>query len=65
MQTASKLSLTARETPQSVTVITRQRMDDQNMRSLEDVLKATPAFPSPRTVRSGRPSTPVVLPSKT
>ncbi|BCQ70284.1 hypothetical protein PEQA60_42740 [Pseudomonas sp. Eqa60] len=44
MQTASKLSLTARETPQSVTVITRQRMDDQNMRSLEDVLKATPGI---------------------
>lgn len=44
MQTASKLSLTARETPQSVTVITRQRMDDQNMKSLEDVLKATPGI---------------------
>ncbi|MFJ2338944.1 TonB-dependent siderophore receptor [Pseudomonas protegens] len=44
MQTASKLALTARETPQSVTVITRQRMDDQNMRTLEDVLKSTPGI---------------------
>ncbi|AIC21250.1 MULTISPECIES: TonB-dependent siderophore receptor [Pseudomonas] len=44
MQTASKLALTARETPQSVTVITRQRMDDQNMKTLEDVLKATPGI---------------------
>ncbi|OLF53002.1 TonB-dependent siderophore receptor [Pseudomonas chlororaphis] len=44
MQSATKLALTARETPQSVTVITRQRMDDQNMRSLEDVLKATPGI---------------------
>lgn len=44
MQTASKLALSARETPQSVTVITRQRMDDQNMKSLEDVLKSTPGI---------------------
>lgn len=44
MQTASKLSLSMRETPQSVSVITRQRMDDQNMRSLEDVLKSTPGI---------------------
>ncbi|KTC44431.1 ligand-gated channel [Pseudomonas sp. ABAC61] len=44
MQTASKLALSARETPQSVTVITRQRMDDQNMKSLEDVLRATPGI---------------------
>jgi len=44
MQTASKLALSNRETPQSVTVITRQRMDDQNMKSLEDVLKATPGI---------------------
>ncbi|MQA57042.1 TonB-dependent siderophore receptor [Pseudomonas piscis] len=44
MQTASKLALTARETPQSVTVITRQRMDDQNLKSLEDVLKSTPGI---------------------
>ncbi|MNG87430.1 Ferripyoverdine receptor precursor [compost metagenome] len=44
MQTATKLPLTIRETPQSVTVITRQRMDDQNLRSLEDVLKSTPGM---------------------
>ncbi|WP_410017053.1 TonB-dependent siderophore receptor [Pseudomonas sp. 5P_5.1_Bac1] len=44
MQSATKLSLSIRETPQSVTVITRQRMDDQNMRSLEDVLKSTPGI---------------------
>jgi len=42
MQTATKLALSNRETPQSVTVITRKRMDDQNMKSLEDVLKNTP-----------------------
>jgi outer membrane receptor for ferric coprogen and ferric-rhodotorulic acid len=42
MQTATKLPLTMRETPQSVTVITRQRMDDQAMVNLEDALKNTP-----------------------
>lgn len=44
MQTATKLALSLRETPQSVTVMTRQRMDDQSMRSLEDVLKSTPGI---------------------
>lgn len=42
MATATKLPLTMRETPQSVTVITRQRMDDQAMVNLEDALKYTP-----------------------
>lgn len=44
MQTATKLPLTLRETPQAVTVITRQRMDDQSMRSLDDVVQATPGL---------------------
>jgi len=44
MQTATKLPLSIRETPQSVTVMTRQRMDDQNMKTLEDVLKSTPGI---------------------
>ncbi|WP_460090745.1 TonB-dependent siderophore receptor [Pseudomonas sp. S2_E02] len=44
MRTATKLSLTMRETPQAVTVITRQRMDDQNMTSINDVVKDTPGL---------------------
>ena len=44
MQTATKIPLSLRETPQSVTVITRQRMDDQAMRSLDDVVQATPGL---------------------
>ncbi|WP_460410630.1 MULTISPECIES: TonB-dependent siderophore receptor [unclassified Pseudomonas] len=44
MRTATKLSLTMRETPQAVTVITRQRMDDQNMTSINDVVKGTPGL---------------------
>jgi outer membrane receptor for ferric coprogen and ferric-rhodotorulic acid len=37
--TLGKMPLSIRETPQSVTVITRQRIDDQNITSLPDVLK--------------------------
>jgi outer-membrane receptor for ferric coprogen and ferric-rhodotorulic acid len=39
---ATKLSLTPRETPQSLTVITRERMEDQNLDSLRAVLDNTP-----------------------
>ena len=46
MQTATKLPLTMRETPQSVTVITRQRMDDQAMNTLDDVVRNTPGMSS-------------------
>lgn len=42
MQTATKLALTMRETPQSVTVVTRQRMDDRGMQDLHDVIKDVP-----------------------
>ncbi|MFJ4052787.1 TonB-dependent siderophore receptor [Pseudomonas sp. NPDC089743] len=44
MSTATKLPLSLRETPQAVTVITRQRMDDQAMTSINDVVKATPGL---------------------
>ncbi|MBD9485561.1 TonB-dependent siderophore receptor [Pseudomonas sp. PDM14] len=42
--TATKLPLTLRETPQSVSVFTRQRMDDQNLTQLLDVVKQTPGL---------------------
>lgn len=42
MSTATKLPLSVRETPQSVSVITRQRMDDQGMNDLYDVVKYAP-----------------------
>ncbi|WP_376964005.1 TonB-dependent siderophore receptor [Azospirillum sp. A26] len=38
---ATKLDLTPRETPQSVTVMTRQRMDDQGLNEIRDVLDQT------------------------
>lgn len=40
--TATKLPLTLRETPQSVTVITRQRIEDFNLITIADVLEQTP-----------------------
>jgi len=41
---ATRLNLSQQETPQSVTVMTRQRMDDQRLGSLTEVLEATPGF---------------------
>jgi outer membrane receptor for ferric coprogen and ferric-rhodotorulic acid len=38
--TTTKLPLTLRETPQSITVITRQQMDDFALGNLDDVLRA-------------------------
>ena len=39
--TATKLTLSPRETPQSLTVITRERIEDQNLYSLRSVLDNT------------------------
>lgn len=42
--TAAKLGLSLRETPQSVTVVTRERMDQQGLVTLGDVLNASPGI---------------------
>ncbi|MBN6715897.1 TonB-dependent siderophore receptor [Pseudomonas capsici] len=42
MNTATKLPLSIRETPQSVSVMTRQRMDDKGMSDVNDVVKYAP-----------------------
>ena len=57
--TATKLPLTIRETPQSVSVITRQVMDDHDARDIGDVLRNTPgvsvqAYDSERMEYSAR-----------
>lgn len=39
--TATKLNLSLKETPQSVSVMTRQRIDDQNLNSIGSVLEQT------------------------
>lgn len=41
IDTATGLGLTVRETPQSVTVITQQRMTDQNLETIADVVRNT------------------------
>lgn len=38
---ATKMALTARDTPQSISVISKQRMEDQKLETLNDVLKNT------------------------
>ncbi len=43
-RTATGLSLSWRETPQSVTVMTRQRMDDFKLETLTDVMEQTPGI---------------------
>lgn len=40
--TATKLSLSMRETPQSVSVVTRQQIEDQNLNDISQVLEQTP-----------------------
>ena len=42
--TATRLVLTPRETPQSISVVTRQAMDDFNMKSIDDVMRYTPGI---------------------
>lgn len=41
MNTATQLNLSPRETPQSVSVVTRQRMNDQNMTTLDEAMSQT------------------------
>lgn len=45
-RTATKLGLSLRQTPQSVTVIPRQVLDDHKLASLDDVVKFTPGLSS-------------------
>lgn len=42
VSTSTKLGLSLRETPQSVSVITRERMDEMGLQNLTDVVNATP-----------------------
>jgi len=41
VNTATKLPLTLKETPQTMTVVTRQQMDDFNLTTVDDVLQST------------------------
>lgn len=41
---STRLNLTPQETPQAITVLTRQRLDDQKLDTLVDALEATPGI---------------------
>lgn len=56
MSTATRLPLSMRETPQAVTVVTRQRMDDQGMLNINDVVKSTPGIFLSNADGPGRPN---------
>ncbi|RSE78981.1 TonB-dependent siderophore receptor [Achromobacter denitrificans] len=42
--TATKMNLSIKETPQSISVITRQQIEDQQLNSMTDVLNQTPGI---------------------
>ncbi|GAB7529549.1 ferripyoverdine/pyocin S3 receptor FpvA [Pseudomonas sp. 3A(2025)] len=42
--TATRLVLTPRQTPQSISVVTRQAMDDMGIKSIDDVMRHTPGI---------------------
>ncbi|MCB5189491.1 TonB-dependent siderophore receptor [Methylobacillus arboreus] len=44
MSTATKLALSIRETPQSVTVVTRQQIEDQDLVTINDAVMKTPGL---------------------
>lgn len=44
MNTATKLPMSIRETPQSVSVITRQRIEDQGINDLQDLVRSAPGL---------------------
>lgn len=59
MDTATKLPLSIRETPQSVSVITRQRMADQGLTQLTDVVQQTPGLTIAQSGNAGSDSSPI------
>jgi len=53
-RSSTGLKLTPRQTPQSVTTITRQQMDDRNVRSIEQALDTTPGVSATKSEVGGR-----------
>jgi outer membrane receptor for ferric coprogen and ferric-rhodotorulic acid len=58
-QTATRLNLSVRETPQAVSVITRQRMEDQGLTQLTDVVAQTPGLVISQGGNQGSDSSPI------
>ncbi|MBW7902739.1 MAG: TonB-dependent siderophore receptor [Rhodocyclaceae bacterium] len=59
MQTATRLPLSIRETPQSVSVMTRQRMEDQGLMQLPDVIQQTTGLIMAKSGDHGSDSSPI------
>jgi outer membrane receptor for ferric coprogen and ferric-rhodotorulic acid len=57
--TSTKLALSLRETPQSVSVMTRQRMEDQGLTQLMDVVAQTPGLTVATSGNPGSDSSPI------
>ncbi len=57
--TSTRLNLSVRETPQSVSVITRQRMDDQGLTQLADVVDNTPGLVMNTSGNRGSDTSPI------
>lgn len=45
---ATRMPLSLRETPQSISIVTRQQIEDQNLVTLDDVLRQTPGIVADR-----------------
>jgi len=56
---ATRLPLAPRETPQSISVITRQRLDDQGLTQLTDVVQQTPGLTLAQAGNAGSDSSPI------
>lgn len=57
--TATPLGLSLRETPQSVSVITRQRMEDQGLTQLSDIAAQTPGLVMNQSGNQGSDTSPI------
>ncbi|MFV0276789.1 MAG: TonB-dependent siderophore receptor, partial [Parahaliea sp.] len=57
--TATRLPLSIRETPRSVSVMTRQRMDDQGITQLMELAQETPGLTVNQTGAMGADATPI------
>src|SRR5690606_34965951 len=57
--TATRLNLSLRETPQSVSVMTRQRMEDQGLTQLQDVVAQTAGLVISQGGNAGSDSSPI------
>lgn len=57
--TATKMPLSIRETPQSISVMSRQRMDDQNLTQLTDAVRQVPGLSMTQSGNTGSDSSPI------